>query len=64
VCEVKHDFKGKKVIGGTFILKVKAFRSMEIMLEDTKNTKSYIVDVINIKVENILDYIFCQTKGH
>jgi hypothetical protein len=44
------------------MLKVKALRAMDIMLEDT--IKNHIVDVINTKVENILHYIFCQTKGH
>jgi hypothetical protein len=46
------------------MLKVKALRVMDIMLEDTKGTKNHIMDVINTKVENILHYIFCQIKGH
>jgi hypothetical protein len=54
----------KKVIGGTIMLKVKTFREMDIMLEDTKGTKYHIMDVINTRVENILHYIFCQTKDH
>jgi len=54
----------KKVIRGTIMLKVKALRAMDIMLEDTKRTQNHIMDVINIRVENILHYRFCQIKGH
>ncbi len=37
---------------------------LDTMLEDIKGTKKYIRDIVGIRFENILHFIFFQTKGH
>jgi hypothetical protein len=54
----------KIIIGGTIMLKVKALRVMDIMLEDTKGTQNHIMDVINtMKIFYIIYFVKLKAIG-